>query len=124
MITHYVSLKVSLRSFKKVKNVEMKVLKFHLVCLKSQNLSYTLKYPTVKLMKLNQNTFLKKFHKFTNNSFRIVIAKDPYFIQKIKTIINRVLSTKGIVVVVHVTTVKANVMQKLDGINMTIQLKV
>ena len=75
-------------------------------------------------MKLNQNTFLKKFHKFTNNSFRIVIAKDPYFIQKIKTIINRVLSTKGIVVVVHVTTVKANVMQKLDGINMIIQLKV
>ena len=83
-----------------------------------------MKYPTVKLMKLNQNTFLKKFHKFTNNSFRIVIAKDPHFIQKIKTIINRVLSIKGIVVVVHVTIVKANVMQKLDGINMIIQLKV
>ena len=75
-------------------------------------------------MKLNQNTFLKKFHKFTNNSFIIVIAKDPHFIQKIKTIINRVLSIKGIVVVVHVTIVKANVMQKLDGINMIIQLKV
>ena len=124
MITHYASLKVSLRSFKRVKNVEMKVFRSHLVCLELQNLSYPLKYPTVKSMKLNQNTFFKKFHKFTNNSFRTVIAKDPHFIQKIKTIINRVLSIKGIVVVVHVTIVKPSVMQKLDGINMIIQSKV
>ena len=75
-------------------------------------------------MKLNQNTFFKKFHKFTNNSFRTVIAKDPDFIQKIKTIINRVLPIKRIVVVFHITIVKPNVMQKLDIINIIIQLKV
>ena len=102
----------------------MKVFKFHLVCLKLQNLSYQLKYPTVKSMKSIQNTFLQKFHRFTNNSFRIVIAKDPHFIQKMKAIINRVLSIKGIVIVVHVTIVNPNVMQKLDGINMIIHLKV
>ena len=43
---------------------------------------------------------------------------------KIKTIINRMLSIKGIVLVVHVSLVKANVMQKLDGMNTIIQLKV
>ena len=37
---------------------------------------------------------------------------------------NSVLSIKGIVLVVHITSVKPNVMQKLDGINKTIQLKV
>ena len=34
------------------------------------------------------------------------------------------LSIKGIVLVVHVTLVKLNVMQKLDGTNITIQIKV
>ena len=66
-----------------------------------------------------------KFHKFTNNSFRMTIF-DPCFFkkEKVKAIINRVLSTKGIVLVVHVTLVKPNVMQKLDEMNIISQLKV
>ena len=43
---------------------------------------------------------------------------------KTKAIINRVLTIKGIVLVVHATLVKLNVMQKLDGINIIIQVKV
>ena len=43
---------------------------------------------------------------------------------KIKAVINRVLTIKGIVLVVHATLVKLNVMQKLDGINIIIQVKV
>ena len=39
-------------------------------------------------------------------------------------ITNRVLSIKEIVLVVHVTLVKPNVMRKLDGMNIIIQLKV
>ena len=39
-------------------------------------------------------------------------------------IINRVISIKEFVLVVHVTLVKPNVMQKLDGMNIIIQLKV
>ena len=46
LVTHWVSLTVSVMNFKRVKNVEMKVLQFQLVCLKLQNLSY-MKYPTV-----------------------------------------------------------------------------
>ena len=41
----------------------------------------------------------------------------------IKTNVNCVLSTKRIVLVVHVTLVKPNMMQKLDGMNIIIQLK-
>ena len=40
---------------RRVKNAETKVLLILLVCLKLQNLSYPLKYPTVNSMKLNQN---------------------------------------------------------------------
>ena len=40
------------------------------------------------------------------------------------TIKNHVLPIKEIVLVFHVTLVKPNVMQKLDGINVIIQLKV
>ena len=43
---------------------------------------------------------------------------------KIKTITNRVLSIKEIVLVVQVTLVKPNIMLKLDGMNIIIQLKV
>ena len=39
-------------------------------------------------------------------------------------ITNRVLSIKEIVLVVHLTLVKPNVMQKLNGMNIIIQLKV
>ena len=42
----------------------------------------------------------------------------------IKTIINRALSVQEIVLVVHVTFVKPKVMQKLDEMNIIIQLKV
>ena len=41
---------------------------------------------------------------------------------KDKTNTNRVLSIKEIVLVVHVTLVKPNVMWKLDGTNIIIQL--
>ena len=37
---------------------------------------------------------------------------------------NRVLSIKEMVLVVHVTLVKSNVMRKLDGMKIIIQLKV
>ena len=43
---------------------------------------------------------------------------------KEKTIINCVLSIKGIILVVNVTLVKPNIMQKLDGMNIIIQQKV
>ena len=39
-------------------------------------------------------------------------------------ITNRVLSTKGLVLMVHVTLVKLNVMEKLDRMDIIIQLKV
>ena len=39
-------------------------------------------------------------------------------------ITNRALSIKGIVFVVHITLAKSNIMQKLDGMNIIIQLKV
>ena len=41
--------------------------------MKLQNLSYLLKYPTVTEWNYIK-TFLKKLHKFTNNSFRMVIV--------------------------------------------------
>ena len=41
-----------------------------------------------------------------------------------KTIINRALSINDFVLVVHVTLAKPNAMQKLDGINIIIYLKV
>ena len=56
--------------FKRVKNVEMIVLLFQLVCLKFQNFSYLLSY----LNEIKSKQFLKKFHKSTNNSFRMVIT--------------------------------------------------
>ena len=42
----------------------------------------------------------------------------------IKAITNRALSVKGIVLLVHVTLGKSNVMRKLDGMNIIIQLEV
>ena len=45
-------------------------------------------------------------------------------LKKIKTITNPVLSVKEVVLVGHVTLVKRNVMWKLDGMNIIIQLKV
>ena len=43
---------------------------------------------------------------------------------KDKAIINSVLSIKGMVHVVHVALVKSSGMQKLDGMNIIIQIKV
>ena len=42
--------------------------------MKLYNLSYPSKYPTSNSLKLNQNIFLKKFHKFNNNSFKIALT--------------------------------------------------
>ena len=42
----------------------------------------------------------------------------------LKTIINHMLSTKEFILMVHVSLGKPNVMQKLDEINIIIQLKV
>ena len=47
-----------------------------------------------------------------------------FFLLKDKTITNGVLSIQGIVVTVHVALVKPNVMRKLDGMNIIIQIKV
>ena len=70
-----------------------------------------------------------KFHEFTSNSFRLVRTwktrnKKSLFPLKIETIKNRVSPIKGIIIVVHRTLLKPNVMQKLDGMNLIIQLKV
>ena len=48
---------------------------------------------------------------------------ESLFSLKEKTI-NCVLSIKAIVLVVHITLVKPNVIQRLDGMNIIIQLKV
>ena len=61
LITHCVSLTVSLMNVKRVKNVELKALQFWLVCLKLQHLLYSLKYPNVNWLKLNQNIFWRNF---------------------------------------------------------------
>ena len=47
-----------------------------------------------------------------------------FFLLKDKTITNGVLSIQGSVVTVHVALVKPNVMRKLDGMNIIIQIKV
>ena len=70
--------------------------------------------PYCELTEIKSKRFLKKFHNFTNNSFRMVITWKTgnirsLFPLKEKTIINYVLSIKGIVLVVHVTLVKPNV---------------
>ena len=86
--------------------------------------------PCYELNEIKSKHFLKNFHKFTNNSFRMVIKWKTTNIWSLfpfkekKTIINHVLSIKGIVLVVQVTLVKPNVMQKWDGMNIVIQLKV
>ena len=59
--------------------------------------------PYCELNEIKSKHFLRKFHKFTNNSFRMVIMWQTRNIQSLfplkdKTIINRVLSIKGIVV--------------------------
>ena len=48
----------------------------------------------------------------------------PLFPLKDKTIANHVLSITEIALVVHVTFVKPNVIRKLDGMTIIIQLKV
>ena len=82
-----------------------------------------------ELNEIKSKFFLKKFLKFTNYSFRIVITcktrnMRSFFLLKDKTITNGVLSIQGIVVTVHVALVKPNVMRKLDGMNIIIQIKV
>ena len=73
--------------------------------------------------------FLKKFHKFTNNGFRVAVTWKTrnipsLFSLKRKKVINRVLHIREIVLGVHVTLVNASVMQKFSGMNIIIWLKV
>ena len=83
--------------------------------------------PYCELNEIKSKHFLKKFHKFTNNSFTMVITWKTRNIRSLfplkdKNITNRVLSIKEIVLVV--TLVKPTVMRKLDRMNIIIQLKV
>ena len=81
------------------------------------------------LNEVKSKHFPMKFHKLTSNSFRLVRTwktrnKQSLFTLKIETIKNRVLPINGIILVVHRTLLKPNVMQKLDGMNLIILLKV
>ena len=85
--------------------------------------------PYCGLNEVKSKHFLMKFHEFTSNSFRLVRTwktrnKKSLFPLKIETIKNRLLPIKGIIIVVYRTLLKPNVMQKLDGINLIIRLKV
>ena len=83
--------------------------------------------PYCELNEIKWKHFLKKFHKFTNNSFKMVITWKNRNIRSLIPLKDKNDSkscVKGIVLVVHVTLVKPNVMQKLDGMNIIIQLKV
>ena len=96
--------------------------------MKLQNLPHPLKYPPVN-NEIKSKYFLKKFHRFTNNSFSIVITWKTrnirsFFPLKDKNDYKSDVIYKGDCSVVHVTLVKSNVMQKLDGMNIIIQLKV
>ena len=100
-----------------------------------RKLFITTEIPNRELYDIELKHFLKKFHKFTNNGFRIVITWKTRnihnkiynmrnFLENTKTIINGVLLIKNLVLVVCVTLVKPSVMQKLDRTNKLIQLKV
>ena len=78
-------------------------------------------------MKLNK-VFLRN-SKFTNNRFRMVIMWETRNIQSLFSLKDKndyklCIIYKGIIVAVHVTLVKQNIMQKLDLMNIIIQLKV
>ena len=89
-----------------------------------------IKIPYCELNEMKSKHFSKKFHKFTKDSFRMVITEKTRNIRSLfplkdkKTFTNRVLSIKEIVLVGHATLVKPNEMRKLDGMNIIIQLKV
>ena len=81
-----------------------------------------------ELNEIKSRHFLKKFHKFTNNSFRMVITWKTRNIPSLFALkdvndYKSCVTYKGIVLVVHVTLVKPNLMQKLDGMNIIIQSK-
>ena len=81
---------------------------------------------TFNSIKLNWNIFWRKFYKFTKNNFRIVILSNTRNIQFFPIIsfpiINRVLFVKEVVLLICMTSVKPNVIQKLYWINIIIQL--
>ena len=80
--------------------------------------------PYCELNEIKSKHFLKKFHKFTDNSFRIVITWKTTNIRSLFPLKDKNDYKSCIVFVVHVTLVKLNVMQKLDGMNLIMQLKV
>ena len=80
-----------------------------------------------ELNEIKSKHFLKKFHKFTCKSFRMVMTWKTRNIRSLFPLKDKSdykSCVKEIVLVVHVTLVKLNVMRKLDGMNMIIQLKV
>ena len=80
-----------------------------------------------ELNEIKSKHFLKKFHESTNNSFRMVMTcktRNTRSLFPLKDKSDYKSCVKEIVLVVHVTLVKLNVMRKLDGMNMIIQLKV
>ena len=84
--------------------------------------------PYCEMNEIKSTHFLKKFLKFTNNSFGMVITWKTRNIRSLFPLKDKndykwCVINKVIVLVVHVTLVKRNVMQKLDGRNIIIQLK-
>ena len=61
-------------SFKRVKNVEMKVLTIPPSLFEITKLFIFIELPYCELNEIKSKHFLKKFHKFTKNSFRMLIT--------------------------------------------------
>ena len=85
--------------------------------------------PYCELNEVKSKHFFKKFHKLSNNSFRIIITWKTRNIQSLFPLKDKgdyksCVIYKGDVLVVHVILVKPNVMRKLDGMKIIIQLKV
>ena len=86
--------------------------------------------PYCELNEIKSKHFLKKFHKFTSNSFRMVITWKTRNIRslfplKVKNDYKSCLIYNiEIALVVHVALVKPDVMQKLDVMNIIMQLNV
>ena len=79
--------------------------------------------PYCGLNEIKWKHILQKFKKFANNNFRIVTMWTTRNIQSLLPLKEKNdYKSCGIVLVVHVTLLKPNVMQKLDRMNIIIQL--
>ena len=84
--------------------------------------------PDCELNEIKSKHFLKKFCKFTSNSFRMVITWKTRNLQSLFPLKDKnnykfCVAIKEVVLVVHITLAKPNVMWKIDEMNI-IQLKV